>query len=202
MFISLEGLDGSGKTTQFHRLVEALRARGQDVLALREPGGTAIGEQVREILHDHKHAEMDARAELLLYCASRAQLMAQRILPQLASGGIVVCDRFADSTLAYQGYGRGLDLSLLRTLLNFATQGVRPNLTVYFAVPVAVGLARRAKGAEFNRMDAQSVAFYQRVAVGYRELIAAEPGRWYEVDATQPIDAVTENMLKVVWSKV
>ena len=202
MFISLEGLDGSGKTTQFHRLVEALRARGQDVLALREPGGTAIGEQVREILHDHKHAEMDARAELLLYCASRAQLMAQRILPQLASGGIVVCDRFADSTLAYQGYGRGLDLSLLRTLLNFATQGVRPNLTVYFAVPVAVGLARRAKGEEFNRMDAQSVAFYQRVAVGYRELIAAEPGRWCEVDATQPIDAVTENMLKVVWSKV
>ena len=202
MFISLEGLDGSGKTTQFHRLVEALRARGQDVLALREPGGTAIGEQVREILHDHKHADMDARAELLLYCASRAQLMAQRILPQLASGGIVVCDRFADSTLAYQGYGRGLDLNLLRTLLNFATQGVRPNLTVYFDVPVDVGLARRAKGEEFNRMDAQSVEFYRRVEAGYRELMLAEPERWCSVDATQPIDGVTENMLKVVLPKL
>jgi dTMP kinase len=202
MFISLEGLDGSGKTTQFHRLAEDLRARGHDVLALREPGGTAIGEQVRDILHDHKHAEMDARAELLLYCASRAQLMAQRIQPHLQQGGIVVCDRFADSTLAYQSYGRGLELNVLRALLSFATHGISPNLTLYFEVPVDVGLARRAKGEEFNRMDAQSVEFYRRVETGYRALVLAEPERWCVVDATQPIDAVTANMLQVVVPKL
>ena len=202
MFISLEGLDGSGKTTQFHRLAEALRGRGRDVLALREPGGTAIGEQVRDILHDHKHTDMDARAELLLYCASRAQLMAQRIQPHLQSGGVVVCDRFADSTLAYQGYGRGLELNLLRALLSFATHDISPSLTLYFEVPVDVGLARRAKGEEFNRMDAQSLEFYQRVEAGYRTLVLAEPGRWCVVDATQPIDDVTANMLQVVVPKL
>ncbi len=202
MFISLEGLDGSGKTTQFHRLAEDLRARGHDVLALREPGGTAIGEQVRDILHDHKHANMDARAELLLYCASRAQLMAQRIQPHLQQGGIVVCDRFADTTLAYQGYGRGLDMNLLRTLLNFATHGLKPDTTLFFEVPVDVGLARRAKSEEFNRMDAQSVEFYRRVEAGYRALVLAEPERWWVVDATQPIDAVTANMLQIVAPKL
>jgi dTMP kinase len=202
LFISLEGLDGSGKTTQFHRLVEALRARGCDVLALREPGGTAIGEQVRDILHDHKHAEMDARAELLLYCASRAQLIAQRIQPHLQSGGVVVCDRFADTTLAYQGYGRGLEMSLLRILLSFATHGEKPDMTLYFEVPVEISLARRAKGEEFNRMDAQSIEFYRRAAQGYRELVLAEPERWCVVDATQSIDVVTENMLQMVFSKL
>jgi dTMP kinase len=201
LFISLEGLDGSGKTTQFHRLVEALRTRGCDVLALREPGGTAIGEQVRNILHDHKHAEMDVRAELLLYCASRAQLMAQRIQPHLQQGGVVVCDRFADSTLAYQGYGRGLDLNFLRTLLSFATHNVKPDLTLYFAVPLAVGLARRAKGEEFNRMDAQSIEFYKRVEAGYRELVAAEPARWAVIDATHSVADVTASMLQVIFAK-
>lgn len=198
MFISLEGLDGSGKTTQFHRLVDGLRETGRDVLALREPGGTAIGEQVRNLLHDHKHADMDARTELLLYCASRAQLMAQRIQPHLASGGIVVCDRFSDSTLAYQGYGRGLDLTFLRILLNFATHGVQPDLTLYFDVPVEVGLARRAKGEEFNRMDAQSVEFYGRVDAGYRELIEAQPQRWCVLNASDAVDAVTERMLQAL----
>jgi dTMP kinase len=202
MFISLEGLDGSGKTTQFGRLAAALRERGCDVLALREPGGTAIGEQVRDILHDHTHAEMDARAELLLYCASRAQLVAQRIQPHLQRGGVVVCDRFADSTLAYQGYGRGLELNLLRSLLNFATHGVKPNLTLYFDVPVDVGLARRAKGEEFNRMDAQSIEFYRRVEAGYRELTLAEPERWCVVDATQPIEIVTKRMLQIIAAKL
>ena len=114
MFISLEGLDGSGKTTQFHRLVEALRARGCDVLALREPGGTAIGEQVRDILHDHNHAEMDARAELLVVLRLAGAVDGAAHSTAFASGGMVVCDRFADSTLAYQGYGRGLELNLLR----------------------------------------------------------------------------------------
>ncbi|NJM40080.1 MAG: dTMP kinase [Anaerolineae bacterium] len=209
MFISLEGLDGSGKTTQFDRLAAALRERGYDVLALREPGGTTIGERVRDILHDHTHAEMDSRTELLLYCASRAQLMAQRIQPHLQQGGrrgIVVCDRFADSTLAYQGYGRGLELNLLRSLLYFATHGVKPNLTLYFDVPVDVGLARRskstAKGEEFNRMDAQSIEFYRRVEAGYRELILAEPERWCVVDATQPIEVVTERMLQIIAAKL
>jgi dTMP kinase len=202
VFISLEGLDGSGKTTQFHRLVDWLRARGCDVLALREPGGTPIGEQVRELLHDHKYIDMDARTELLLYCASRAQLVAQRIKPHLAAGGVVLTDRFVDSTLAYQGFGRGLDLNFLHTLLNFATHGLTPTATLYFDVPVEVGLARRSRGGEWNRLDAESLAFHQRVGAGYKALIAADSQRWLILDATKPIDSVTEAMLKLVARKL
>lgn len=190
MFITLEGLDGSGKTTQFHPLVAWLESQGRRVLALREPGGTEIGERIRDVLHDHKHADMDARAELMLYCASRAQLMSARILPHLEAGGVVVCDRFADSTLAYQGYGRGLDVNFLRQLLHFVTRGRWPDLTLYFEIDSAVSLRRRADGGEWNRMDAESEAFYRRVQVGYAELIAADPARWIRVDATQAPDAV------------
>ncbi|MBX7214739.1 MAG: dTMP kinase [Thermoflexales bacterium] len=190
MFITLEGLDGSGKTTQFTLLVEWLRGHGRDVLALREPGGTEIGERVREVLHDHKHADMDARAELLLYCASRAQLVAARILPHLASGGVVICDRFADSTLAYQGYGRGLEIGFLRQLLDFATRGRWPDLTLFFDIDAATSLQRRAGGGEWNRMDAESEAFYRRVEAGYRALMAGDPARWARIDAAQSREAV------------
>lgn len=198
MFITFEGLDGSGKTTQFHRLADWLREQGLDVLAMREPGGTHIGEAVRDIVHDHAHADMDARTELLLYCASRAQLTAQRIQPHLDKGGVVLCDRFADSTLAYQGYGRGLDLAFLRMLLRFATHTIQPDLSLYFDVPLEVGLKRRSSGGEWNRLDAESVEFHQRVAEGYRALIAAEPKRWHIIDGTPAIDQVTENMIGCV----
>lgn len=193
MFITLEGPDGSGKTTQFHRLTEWLTGQGHRVLALREPGGTSIGEAVREVLLHHRGGgAMDARAELLLFCASRAQLVAERILPHLETGGVVVCDRFADSTLAYQGYGRGLDLALLRTLLQFATRELRPDLTLYFDIDAETGIGRRATGGGVNRLDAESLDFHRRVQAGYQTLIAAESARWAVIDARNDIDAVAE----------
>src|SRR5260221_11206741 len=129
MFITFEGPASSGKTTQVPRLKEYLSAQGYDVIHVREPGGTAIGDQIRDVLHDTANQEMDPNAELLLYAASRAQLVAQVILPHLEKGGIVVCDRYADSTIAYQGYGRGLDLENLRHIVDFATGGLKPDLT-------------------------------------------------------------------------
>jgi len=150
MFISLEGPDGSGKTTQLRRLAAWLKEQGRDVLQVREPGGTALGEAVREILLQGRGA-MDARAELLLFCASRAQLVSESILPHLDAGGVVLCDRFADSTLAYQGYGRGLDIALLRTLLDFATRRRWPDLTLYFDIEAEAALARRVADSVAER---------------------------------------------------
>jgi dTMP kinase len=196
MLITLEGLDGSGKTTQFHRLNDWLANRGRDVLALREPGGTDIGEQIRSVVHDRANTGMDSRTELLLYCASRAQLCAERIGPHLADGGVVVCDRFLDSTLAYQGYGRGLPLDFLKSLLTFATRGIQPDLTIYFDIQAEQGLRRRKGGGEWNRLDAETIEFHQRVQHGYAQLIAAEPARWCVVDATLSVDQVTTRMLE------
>ncbi len=203
VFITLEGPDGSGKTTQFHRLDEWLRGRGCNVLALREPGGTAIGEAVREVLLHHRvDVSMDARAELLLFCASRAQLVAERIEPHLRAGGVVLCDRFADSTLAYQGYGRGLDLALLRSLLAFATRGIGPDLTLYFDVAPEIGLQRRAQGGGVNRLDAESLDFHRRVRQGYVELMAADATRWARIDAAAPLEDVSRATLACVTERM
>jgi dTMP kinase len=191
LFITLEGPEGSGKTTQTPLLAECLMARGLNVIQVREPGGTSIGNQVRDILHDMKNQEMDARAELLLYSASRAQLVAQVIRPHLAAGGLVLCDRYADSTMAYQGYGRGLDLDALRQITAFATGGLRPDLTLYLDIDPELGLARRnAGGGEWNRMDAQTLDFYRRVRDGYARLIESDPARWVTIDASQSVDSV------------
>ncbi len=191
LFITLEGPEGSGKTTQIPLLVNHLAARGLNVIQVREPGGTSIGDQVRDILHDMRNQEMNARAELLLYSASRAQLVAQVIRPQLAAGGIVICDRYADSTMAYQGYGRGLDLEALRQITAFATGDLTPDLTLYLDVDPEKGLARRnAGGGEWNRMDAQTLDFYRRVCEGYSRMIQADPGRWVKIDASQDIGTV------------
>ncbi len=199
VFITFEGPEGSGKTTQVRLLAEHLVRRGLNVLQVREPGSTPIGDQVRNILHDMKNQAMDARAELLLYAASRAQLVAQVIRPHLAAGGIVVCDRYADSTLAYQGYGRGLDLSTLHLITAFATSGLKPDLTLYLDIDPAHGLDRRnANGEEWNRMDALALDFHRRVCAGYETLIAAEPERWVRINADQPVEAVQQAIFAVV----
>jgi dTMP kinase len=191
MFVTLEGGEGSGKTTQFRLLGEWLAQHGHAPLLVREPGGTALGEAVREILLHHKAGTlMHANTELLLFCASRAQLVAERIKPHLAQGGVVLCDRFADTTLAYQGYGRGLDLNVLRSILAFATQGLQPDLTLYFDIDPVIGLARRASDGGLNRLDAESAEFHRRARQGYAALAAAEPQRWRVIDANQPISAV------------
>src|SRR5258708_1110449 len=166
MFITFEGPDGSGKSTQIPLLVRHLAARNLNVMEVGEPGGTAIGDQVRQVLHDLKNDSMDPHAELLLYSASRAQLVAQVIRPQLERGGIVICDRYADSTYAYQGYGRGLDLAALRQITAFATGGLIPDLTLFLDIDPEHGLNRRSMTGEWNPMDALTLVFHSAVGAG------------------------------------
>lgn len=199
MFITFEGPDGSGKTTQVGQIAAILRQRGYNVLHAREPGGTDIGDQIRVILHDMKNDGMSPRAELLLYNASRAQIVDEAIRPHLAAGGLVICDRFYDSTMAYQGYGHGLDLATLRTIVDFATGGLRPDLTFYLDISPEEGIQRRLsaldKGGEWTRLDAMGEAFHNRVRDGYHQLIAAEPERWVKIDAAQPVERVQADIL-------
>jgi len=206
VFITFEGPDGSGKTTQITLLARYLHEAGYPVFATREPGGTPIGDQIRAVLHDLRNVQMHPRTEILLYAASRAQLVEQEIRPRLAAGEIVLCDRYADSTLAYQGYGRGLDLPTLRTILDFATGGLRPDLTFYLDISVEEGLRRRQQaaedGAEWNRMDAQSLAFHQRVRQGYLALIAAEPSRWVHLDGEGDRDAIQAQIRAIVLARL
>jgi dTMP kinase len=187
MFITLEGPEGSGKTSQLAPLADFLRQQGQEVLVTREPGGTPISDQVRAIIMKMDNTAMNPRTEILLFLAARAQLVAQVIRPGLEAGKIVVCDRYADSTLAYQGYGHGNDLDLLRRFLNFATGGLLPDLTLLLDIDVEDGIRRKQSGgSEWNRMDAYTLAFHQRVRQGYLELAHADPARWVIVDASQP----------------
>lgn len=202
MFITLEGTEGCGKTTQVLPLADALRRQGWDVLTTREPGGTPIGEQVRTVLNNLDNTEMHARTEILLFQAARAQHVEQLIRPHLARSGVVICDRFADSTLAYQGYGRQQPLEPLKTLVDYATGGLKPDLTLLLDLDVEVGLRRRASGGEWNRLDALEVAFYQRVRQGYYQLARAEPARWVVIDASQPPDLVQEAMRAAVMSRL
>jgi len=199
VFITFEGPDGSGKTTQARLLAEWLRERGYEVVLSREPGGTDIGDQIRTVLHDPANGAMDARTEILLYSASRAQHVAQRIRPALAAGQIVVSDRYADSTLAYQGYGRGLDLETLRRITDFATGGLTPDLTLYLDIPPEEGLERRQVGGdEWNRLDAEALEFHQRVRAGYLRLIKGEPERWVVVHGDRPVEEIQAEIRGVV----
>ncbi len=206
LFITFEGPDGSGKTTQVQQIAVRLRQQGYDVLLTREPGGTTIGDQIRHILHDLKNQAMHPRTELLLFNASRAQLVEEVIRPHLARGGLVICDRFYDSTLAYQGYGHGLDLDMLRRIITAATGGLRPDLTVYLDIAPEDGLQRRlsavARGEEWNRLDDMAMAFHRRVREGYHQLIAAEPDRWASIDAAQPVAKVQADILAALRSRL
>ena len=202
MFITFEGPDGSGKTSQVLPLAEFLRQAGYNVLATREPGGTAIGDRVRAVLLDLHNTEMHTRAEILLFQASRAQLVEQVIRPHLAKKGIVLCDRYADSTLAYQGYGYQTDLEQLRAIVRFATGNLTPDLTLLFDLDVEVGLRRRVGGGEWNRLDAHERAFHERVRQGYHKLAEADPQRWVMIDAAQPPDAVQARVREIVLQRL
>ena len=199
MFITLEGPEGSGKTSHIPYLVRYLREKGHTVFPTREPGGTSIGEQIREVIHNLKNVEMHPRTETLLYQAARAQIVEQVIKPRLKEGVIVISDRYYDSTIAYQGYGHQQDLEQVRTLVKYATGGLVPDLTVLLDVDVEVGLGRKKKnGAEWNRMDAHELEFYQRVRAGYLEMAKQESSRWVIVDAGREWQAVQEELRKVI----
>jgi len=202
VFITFEGPEGSGKTTQIKLLADELRSAGHDIVVTREPGGTPIGDQIRTVLHDVDNTAMAADAEILLYAASRAQHVGQLIRPALAQGTVVLSDRYTDSTLAYQGYGRGLDLTALRQINAFATGGLTPDMIIYLDCPVEEGLSRKqkalAQGGEWNRLDQETVEFHRRVRQGYQALIAAEPGRWLVLDTCRPIEEIQKEIQKAV----
>ncbi len=198
MFITLEGPEGSGKTSHIPYLVEYLREKGYKVFPTREPGGTSIGEQIREILHNLKNTEMNPRTDTLLYQAARAQFVEQVVRPRLDAGEIVLSDRYADSTIANQGYGHQQDIEQVRALINYATGGLVPDLTILLDLDVEIGLKRKQKADEWNRLDAYTVEFHRRVRAGYLEMVKQEPGRWVVINAGKEWGEVQEELRKVI----
>lgn len=196
MFITLEGPEGSGKTSHLPNLVEYLREQGYTVFPTREPGGTLIGEQIREVIHSMKNVEMHPRTETLLYQAARAQIVEQVIRSRLLAGEVVISDRYADSTIAYQGYGHQQDLEQVRALVAYATGGLAPDFSVLLDLDVEVGLAR--KRDEWNRLDAYTVEFHRRVRFGYLELVKQEPARWARLDAGKEWQEVQQELRNIV----
>ena len=197
MFISFEGIEGAGKSTAMALLAEALRLRGHDVVETREPGGCSLGRLLRPILLDARTDGLSSRAELFLFLADRAQHVHSQIRPALEAGNIVLCDRFTDSTIVYQGAGRGLDPDALRRINLLATGGLTPDLTFLLDVPVAVGLERagirnRREGTVISegRFDSESLNFHERIRQGYLALAAEEPRRIAIIDARQPVDDI------------
>lgn len=203
LFVTFEGPEGSGKTVQLRLLAAFLREQGLDPLATREPGGTRIGDRIRAVLLDRAHTEMLPLTEFLLFSAARAQHVGQVIRPHLARGGIVLSDRYADSSLAYQGYGHQLDLELLRTISRLATGGLVPDLTLCLDVPVEIGLRRKAGGSgdAWNRMEQKEVAYHERVRAGYLEMAAREPDRWAVLDTTQEMQIVQAAIRALVMAR-
>ncbi|MBO4286854.1 MAG: dTMP kinase [Kiritimatiellae bacterium] len=203
-FITFEGPEGGGKSTQIKELAAFLEARGIPVLQAREPGGTRLGERVRGLLQDDTAGEPPSpRAEVLLFLASRAQLVANVIVPALEKGVWVLCDRFDDSTFAYQGYGRGFDLDALRCLDAFATGGLVPDLTLLLDLPPDVGFARLAtrqagEGSAPDRFEREARAFHERLRAGFLELAGREPGRIAVIDAGQPRETVAGTVREMV----
>jgi len=203
MFITLEGPDGSGKTTQVPLLAEAIREAGYDLVVTREPGGTEIGDQVRQVIMDLQNRQMKPTTEILLFQASRAQLVREIIIPSLEAGQVVLCDRYADSTLAYQGYGHQTDLEKLKQIVDFATGGLKPDLTLYLDIDAEEGLKRRSGPEdEWNRLDDYELAFHRRVREGYHEMIAAEPGRWVVIDGGRTVEEVQKDLRRVVLERL
>lgn len=198
-FVTFEGIDGCGKSTQARLLAERLSAEGFRVDATREPGGTAIAEKIRSLLIDPAHEEMVNECELLLYLAARAQHLHERIIPAVQSGSVVICDRFQDATFAYQGYGRSFPLSTLQSLNHFATGGIDPDLTFIIDLPVAVATARMSamkKGQD--RLEAAGEDFFRRIRKGYLSLAEASPGRIRVVDGAPETKTIAEQVYTLV----
>jgi dTMP kinase len=203
LFVTFEGIEGSGKSSHLARLAGHLRSAGRTVVETREPGGTAAGLAIRRLLLGAEATPLTPVAELLLYLADRAQHVHEVIRPALAAGSVVLCDRFSDSTLAYQGHGRGLPLDVVRALDARARDGVVPDLTVLLDCPVAEGLARaRGRGTAADRFERETLAFHQRIHDGFHALAAAEPGRFHVLDATAPFEAVQARVVAAVTARL
>ena len=202
--VSLEGPEGAGKTSVLEALIPVLENRGVEVLTTREPGGVLIGEKIREVILDPSHIEMDPKTELLLYIASRRQHLVEKVLPALAAGQLVIMDRFIDSSVAYQGFGRGLDIDAIDWLNQFATDGLKPDLTLYFDIEVEEGLARIAANSdrEVNRLDMEGLDLHRKVRQGYLSLIEREGNRIEKIDASLPLDQVIENTQQLLFDRM
>nr|WP_240548500.1 dTMP kinase [Paenibacillus lignilyticus] len=200
MFLTIEGGEGAGKTTLIEGVVLALRAQGRNVMMTREPGGIPIAEQIRNVILDTANTSMDARTEALLYAAARRQHLVEKVLPALAQGDVVICDRFVDSSLAYQGYARGLGIEEVWSINQFAIEGFMPQLTIWMDISAEAGIARinATSGREINRLDLESMAFHEKVREGYRKLMAADPDRIVRVDAEQTQENVLNDVIAII----
>jgi len=199
LFLTFEGIDFCGKSTQVERLIRRLESMALPVVVVREPGGTHISEAIREILLDNKHERMDARTELLLYTAARAQIVAEKIIPALESSQIVICDRFIDSTTAYQGYGRRLDLDLVQAVNNFATRNVKPQCTILLDIPIELAESRRKMySLKKDRLEGETLAFHNRVRDGYCEIAQSEPERICIVNGEGSCEQVEQRVWDIV----
>ncbi len=199
-FITIEGPEGAGKTTVMQDVFEQLKSEGYDLISTREPGGIRISERIREVILDNEFTEMDGRTEALLYAAARRQHLVEKIEPALAQGKVVLCDRFVDASLAYQGYARGLGIDEVLSINEFAIGKLMPDLTLYFDVEPEIGLNRIAKNdnRELNRLDVESLAFHQAVRTGYQEVVKRYPNRIQVIDASQSQEEVTNYVLNVL----
>jgi dTMP kinase len=197
-FITVEGIEGAGKTTCLNLIEQRVRQRGHALLVTREPGGTALGEDLRTLLLGHRHEGMTDDTELLLMFAARAEHLQARILPALSAGSWVLCDRFTDATYAYQGYGRGIDLGRIAILEQWVQGERRPDLTLLMDLPVEIGLERAGKRSTPDRFESEAFAFFERVRNGYLSLANAQPDRFRVIDAAQSLQQVSDQVVSAI----
>ena len=204
LFITLEGPEGSGKTSAIKLVREALEQMGHEIIMTREPGGTPISEQIRNVILDKDKTAMDSRTEALLYAASRRQHLVEKIWPALKEGKIVFCDRYLDSSLSYQGYARGLGIDDILKVNEYATEGTYPDITFLFDIDPELGLERinKNKDREVNRLDVEKLSFHQKVREGYLILSKRFPDRYIVIDASKPLEEVSSNVLKEILNRL
>ena len=204
LFITLEGGEGAGKTTIANAVIDKLSTLGIETLYTREPGGIKIAEKIREVILDRDHTEMDCRTEALLYAAARRQHLVEKVKPAMDEGRIVLCDRFVDSSIVYQGYARGIGMDEVREINQFAIEGFMPDLTIFFDIKPEIGLARIAANdsREVNRLDLEGLAFHELVDEGYKKQAKMNPERIVSVDATKSVEALTDEVCALILSKL
>ena len=204
LFITLEGGEGAGKTTIANAVIDKLSTLGIETLYTREPGGIKIAEKIREVILDRDHTEMDCRTEALLYAAARRQHLVEKVKPAMDEGRIVLCDRFVDSSIVYQGYARGIGMDEVREINQFAIEGFMPDLTIFFDIKPEIGLARIAANdsREVNRLDLEGLAFHELVYEGYKKQAKMNPERIVSEDATKSVETLTDEVCALILSKL